>query len=192
LESWYAHIPGLVVIAPATPADNYALLKAAIRCDDPVVYMEHKNLWGLKGDVPEAGEPGRIGAARIARPGSDLTLVSWSAEVQVAAEAADEAARRGVSVELIDLRCLWPWDRELVFASVARTGRLLVAHEAVQVGGFGGEIAASVAEACHRHLKAPVARLGAPRIPIGYARTLEDEARVTAPRILAKIVQMLE
>lgn len=183
LESWYAHIPGLVVAVPSTPADNYAMLKAAIRSDDPVVYMEHKNLWPLEGEVPEEGEPGVFGKARCLRPGEDLTIVSWSAAVHTAKEAADALAQEGIEAEVLDLRTLWPWDRDAVFASVERTGRLLVVHEAVQVAGFGAEVAASVAEHLHAALKAPVKRLAAPRIPISYAPNLENEVRVTAGQI---------
>ena len=189
LEAWYAHIPGLVVVAPATPADNKGLLKSAIRCDDPVVYMEHKNLWGLTGEVPEDDEwtlP--LGAARVEREGRDVTIVSWSRMVQVCAGAAAALEKgEGVSAEVIDLRTLWPWDRERVLASVARTGRLLVVHEAVAVGGFGAEVAATVAE----ELGAPVRRLGAPRIPIPYAPPLEDRARVTEDMIAAAVREMV-
>ncbi len=188
LEAWYTHVPGLVVVCPATPADNYALLKAAIRCDDPVVYMEHKNLWGLEGEVPDA-EPGGdalaalIGTARRAREGGDLTLVSWSSTVHECVAAADALAAQGIEADVIDLRSLWPWDKGAVLASVQRTGRVLIAHEAVQAGGFGAEIAATVAERCHGELKAPVKRLGAPRAPIAYAPNLEDRVRVTAAMI---------
>ena len=188
LEAWYAHIPGLVVVAPATPADNKGLLKSAIRCDDPVVYMEHKNLWGMTGEVPEDDEWSLpLGAARVEREGGDVTIVSWSRMVQVCAGAAAALEKgEGISAEVIDLRTLWPWDRERVLASVARTGRLLVVHEAVAVGGFGAEVAATVAE----ELGAPVRRLGAPRIPIPYAPPLEDRARVTEDMIAAAVREM--
>ncbi len=185
LEAWYAHMPGLAVVCPATPADNYALLKAALATDDPVVYMEHKDLWGLEGELDAAPAP--LGKARVARPGRDATVVTWSKTVHVALAAAAELDKAGVSVEVVDLRTLWPWDKETVFASVRRTGRLLVAHEAVQVGGFGAEIAATVAEALDDALKAPVRRLGAPRIPVAYAPPLEDRARVTAADIAAAL-----
>lgn len=189
LEAWYVHIPGLVVVTPSTPADNRALLKAAIRCDDPVVYMEHKNLWGLEGEVPDLGqgaeEVAELGKARILREGRDLTVVSWSAAVHTALAAAETLAGQGVEAEVIDLRTLWPWDREAVLASVQRTGRLLVVQEAVSVAGFGAEVAASVAEALHGVLKAPVRRLGAPRIPISYAPPLEDRVRVTEAAVVA-------
>jgi pyruvate dehydrogenase E1 component beta subunit len=187
LEAWYVHVPGLVVLAPATPADNRALLRAAIACDDPVVHLEHKNLWPLLGEVPEEPEPAPIGRARRVRDGSDLTLVSWSATVHEAARAAEELAREGISVDLLDLRSLWPWDREAVLGSAARTGRLLVAHEAVKVAGLGGEIAATVAE----ELGVPVARLGAPRVPVPYSPPLEAELRVEAAAIAAGARRLL-
>jgi len=191
LEAWYVHVPGLIVVAPSTPDDNKGLLKSAIRADDPVVYMEHKDLWGATGEVSDDADyllP--LGKARLARPGTDVTVVSWSRIVAEAEAAAGEAAAKGISAEVIDLRTLWPWDRETVLASVAKTGRLLIAHEAVQVGGFGAEIAASVAEALGPDLKAPIRRLGAPRAPISYAKPLEDALRVTPAAILGAIEQL--
>ncbi|MGB3244450.1 MAG: alpha-ketoacid dehydrogenase subunit beta [Sulfitobacter sp.] len=191
LEAWYAHIPGLVVVAPSTPADNLGLLKSAIRCDDPVVYMEHKNLWALEGDLPEGEHLVTLGEAEIARAGDAVTIVTWSAMRHSCLRAADALADQGIHVEVIDLRTLWPWDRDAVFASVRRTGRLLVVHEAVAVAGFGAEIAASVAEALHFDLKAPVRRLGAPRIPIAYAPALEDCARVSDKAIIDAVQQLV-
>jgi pyruvate/2-oxoglutarate/acetoin dehydrogenase E1 component len=179
LEAWFAHIPGLVVVTPATPADNYALLHAAIASDDPVIYMEHKELWALEEEVP-AGHRTRLGTVNLRRQGHDVTLVTWSRLVHAALDAAERAAAAGMSVEVLDVQTIWPWDREAVFASCAKTKRLLVVHEAVQVAGFGAEIAASVAEA----LGIAVKRLGAPRIPIGYSKPLEDEARITSDKIL--------
>ena len=180
LEAWFAHIPGLVVVTPATPADNYGLLKSALACGDPVVYMEHKELWGIEGEV-EPGAQIAFGKARTARAGTDLTIVTWSRAVHDCETAAAQLATEGISVELVDLRTLWPWDRDTVLSSCAKTGRLLVVHESVQVAGFGAEIAATVAEA----LGVKVARLGAPRIPVGYAQTLENEARMDAAKIVA-------
>lgn len=180
LESWYTHIPGLVVAVPATPACNKGLMKAAIRSDDPIVYMEHKNLWALEGEVPE-GEDAVLpfGKARMAGEGDDVTIVSWSATALLAEEAGATLAKAGIGADVIDLRTLWPWDKEAVLASVEKTGRLIVAHESVRVGGFGAEIAATVSETLFKSLKAPVKRLAAPRIPISYAPPLEDEVRVT-------------
>ena len=178
LEAWFAHIPGLVVVAPATPQDNHGLLRAALASGDPVVYMEHKELWGVQGEV-DTSEVIELGRARTVRAGSDLTLVTWSRGVQPSLDAAQRLGDAGVSVEVIDLRTLWPWDVDAVLASAARTKRLLVVHEAVQVAGFGAEVAATVAEA----LGVPVKRLGAPRIPVGYAQVLENESRLTAEKI---------
>jgi len=175
LEAWFAHVPGLVVVAPGTPQDNYSLLGSAIASGDPVCYLEHKELWGAQGEVDEALQV-PLGKARVARQGSDVTLVTWSRTLEPALAAA-EASR--LSVEVIDLRTIWPWDRDMVLASAARTRRLLVAHEAVQVAGFGAEIAATVAE----ELGIRVKRLGGPRIPVGYSKPLEDEARITGERI---------
>jgi pyruvate dehydrogenase E1 component beta subunit len=180
LEAWFAHIPGLVVVCPATPQDNHGLLTAALACGDPVVYLEHKELWGLEGEV-DADSDVALGRARVAREGRDLTLVTWSRTLHESLAAAATLASEGIEAEVIDLRTLWPWDRDTVFASCARTKRLLVAHEAVQVAGFGAEIVASVAA----ELGCPVSRLGAPRIPVGYAPTLEAQARVDADRIAA-------
>ena len=191
LEGWYTHIPGLVVIAPSTPADNKGLLKAAIRCDDPVVYLEHKNLWPLEGEVPAGEHVVEIGKARVARAGRDLTIVSWSAAVHTCLAAAEALARDRIDAEVIDLRSLWPWDKAAVLASVAKTGRLMVVHEAVRVSGFGAEIAATVAESAHSKLKSAVKRLGAPRAPISYAPNLEDQVRVRPEQIADAARQML-
>ena len=187
LEAWYVHVPGLTVVAPSTPGDNLRLLKAAIRSDDPVVYMEHKDLWGIEEELSEDEPPGELGSARVLREGGDATVVSWSAMVRNAAAAAEMLSEEGVSVEVIDLRTLWPWDRKAVLASVRKTGRLVVAQEAVSVGGFGAEVAATVSEALFAGLKAPVKRLGAPRVPIPYAKPLEDILRVGPDAIAAAV-----
>ena len=178
LEAWFAHMPGLTVVTPALPQDNYGLLKSALASGDPVVYMEHKELWGVEGEVSSRVDV-PLGRANRLAEGGDLTIVTWSRGVGVALEAAASLAAAGIGADVIDLRTLWPWDKETVFASAARTRRLLVVHEAVQVAGFGAEIAASAAE----HLGCKVARLGAPRIPVGYAQVLENEARLTPARV---------
>ncbi|MEM8754921.1 MAG: transketolase C-terminal domain-containing protein [Pseudomonadota bacterium] len=177
LESWYAHIPGLVVLCPATPQDNYSMMRAAIAADDPVVYLEHKDIWAMEGEVDRAA-PADLGAARVRREGSDVTVVSWSETANLALKAAEGLAGE-LDLEVIDLRSLWPWDKDAVLASVAKTGRLIVAHESVRVGGFGAEVAATVAE----HAPCRVKRLGAPRSLIAYAPNLEDQLRVTAEMI---------
>jgi pyruvate dehydrogenase E1 component beta subunit len=186
LESWFAHLPGVVVVCPATPQDNYSLLRAAMACGDPVVYMEHKTLWGLAGEVDET-QQAVLGKARTVRSGAALTLVSWSKQVHVCAQACEQLAAEGLEIELIDLRSLWPWDRDAVLRSCARTRHLLVVHEAVQAAGFGAEVAATVAEA----IGCKVARLGAPRIPVGYAPVLEAQSRVSAADIAAAARRLL-
>ena len=180
LESWFAHLPGVVVVCPATPQDNHALLRAALDCGDPVVFMEHKTLWSVSGEVHTA-QRAELGRAATWRQGTHLTLVSWSRQLQACSEACARLAREGIDVELIDLRTIWPWDREAVLASCARTGHLLVVHEAVQAAGFGAEIAATAAEA----VGCKVRRLGAPRIPVGYAPVLEAQSRVGVDAIVA-------
>jgi acetoin:2,6-dichlorophenolindophenol oxidoreductase subunit beta len=187
LESWFAHLPGVVVVCPATPQDNYSLLRAALASGDPVVYMEHKTLWGLAGEVDET-QQAALGQARTVRVGTALTLVSWSKQVHVCVQACEQLAAEGLETELIDLRSLWPWDREAVLRSCARTGRLLVVHEAVQAAGFGAEVAATAAEA----VGCKVARLGAPRIPVGYAPVLEAQSRITAADVVAAARRLLK
>ena len=187
LEAWFAHIPGLVVVAPSSPGDNYGLLHAALESGDPVIYMEHKELWGSTGAVLP-GARVALGQARTLRAGSDITIVSWSRQVLACTQAADTLQAQGISAEVIDLRTIWPWDRETVLESAQRTGRLLVVHEAVQVAGFGAEIAATVAE----HTSARVARLGAPRIPVGYAPSLEAVSRIDAAQVVAAAQALLQ
>lgn len=187
LEAWFAHMPGLVVVCPSTPQDNHSLLRAAMQCGDPVVYIEHKGLWGLRGPVDETvAMP--LGQATRLREGNALTLVSWGKQVQACAEACDALADQGIAVDLIDLRTLWPWDRETVLESCGRTQRLLVVHEAVQAAGFGAEIAATAAEATGCR----IARLGAPRIPVGYAAVLEAQSRVGAEAISAAARRLVD
>ena len=186
LEAWFAHLPGVVVMCPATPQDNYSMLTQALRGEDPVIYMENKELWGLEGDVDESlvATPGR---ANVLRRGDDLTLVSWSAAVRTASQAADELAALGVRASVIDLGTLWPWDRDTVLADCARTRRLLVVHDAVQAGGFGAEVAATAAQATGCR----VGRLGAPRIPVGYATRLETVARVSPSAVVEAAQQLM-
>lgn len=180
LEAWLVHIPGLVVAAPGTAQDAAALLKAAIRCDDPVVLMEPKNLWTAEGEVDEDAPPAEFGKARIAREGSAVTVVTWSATVPVVEAAAE---RSDVPAEVIDLRSLWPWDEAAVVASAAKTRRLLVVHEAVTVGGFGAEVISRVIERLGPGGLRAVERLGAPRAPVPFAPVLEDAVRVTPERV---------
>ncbi len=191
LEAWLVHIPGLVVLAPATAADCKGMIKAAIRCDDPVVFLEPRALWPTKGEVPDAESITPIGAARLVRNGSDVTLVSWSMAVPSALAAAEAAEREGISAEVLDLRSLWPWDRVAVLDSARRTRRLVIAHEAVKVGGFGAEIAATVSEELAGQMLAPIARVGAPRIPVPYTPPLESVYQIDPTRILLALRQAI-
>lgn len=182
LESLYVHIPGLVVICPSTPQDNYSMMKAAIACDDPVVYLEHKNIWQMEGEV-DTGKNAPIGSAHVRKTGNDVTIVSWSATANLAVDAAASLTTEGIDAEVIDLVSLWPWDKRAVFDSIEKTGRLVVAHEAVAVGGFGAEVVATIAQHAGHRLKAPVRRLGAPRSLVSYATNLEDKLRITSDMI---------
>lgn len=186
LESWYTHVPGLVVVCPGTPQDNYSMMKAAIACDDPVVYLEHKDMWAVEGEV-DLEETHEFGTARVRRPGEDVTIVSWSKTCLEALSAGEALSGDGIEAEVIDLRSLWPWDKAGVMESVAKTGRLIIAHESVQVGGFGAEVAATVAEQAPG---TPIRRLGAPRSLIAYAPNLENQLRVTAEMIAVAAREM--
>jgi pyruvate/2-oxoglutarate/acetoin dehydrogenase E1 component len=173
LEAWFTHVAGLKVVMPATPADAKGLLAAAIRDDDPVMFIEHKLLYRTKGPVPTGEHVVPLGKADVKRAGRDLTIVTWSREVLFALEAAETLARDGIEAEVIDLRTLVPLDREAILASVRRTRRLLVVHEAIRRSGYGGEIAAMVAEEAFDDLDAPPRRLAGVETPIPYAAHLE-------------------
>jgi pyruvate dehydrogenase E1 component beta subunit len=173
LEAWFAHVPGLKVVVPGNPADAYALLRAAIEDPNPVVFVENKTLYSAKGELPDMIEPAALGRARTARAGRDVTVVSYGACVNEALNAAQALAGEGTEVEVIDLRTIQPWDRSAVLASVGRTRRLVVAHEAVTEFGVGAEIAAYVSEEAFGTLAAPVMRVGAPFMPVPFARSLE-------------------
>ena len=186
-EAWFAHVPGLVVVCPSTPHDVHGLLCSALASDDPVVFMEHKTSWGERGEVDPA-QTVSLGASAVRRAGRQLTMVSWSRQTRVCAQACDQLATAGIDSELIDLRTIWPWDREAVLASLWCTRALLVVHEAVQVAGFGAEVVATAAQAvpgCR------VARLGAPRIPVGYSPPLEAQARVDADAVVGAALELL-
>lgn len=192
VEGIFAHIPGLKIVSPSNPADAKGLLKSAIRDDNPVIYFEHKALFSTKGEVPEDSDfyvP--IGEGRIDKVGTDVTMVSWSHCLHTTCqEVVKLAEKEGISVELIDLRTIVPWDKEMVLESVAKTSRLCIVHEAVKHGGFGGEIAATVAEEAIGMLDAPILRFGAPFTPVPFARTLEQAYRLSPKKIMAGIRKM--
>ena len=192
VENFWVATAGLVVVASATPADNHGLLKAAIRADDPVVFMEHKELWQSTGEVDADAAPIELGKAAIRRAGRDITLISWSSTANACVAAAETLATQGMAAEVIDLRTLWPWDRDCVFDSIEKTGRVLVAHESTRAGGFGGELIAEIAEAYYGKLKARPMRLGSPRVPVPYSKPLEDMCRVGAVEIAAAALKLFE
>jgi acetoin:2,6-dichlorophenolindophenol oxidoreductase subunit beta len=187
LEALFAHIPGLKVVMPATPRDAKGLLKSAIRDEDPVMFIEHKLLYMTDGEVPEDEELIPIGKADVKREGRDVTLVSWSHMVLKSLQAAEQLAADGIDVEVVDLRSLAPWDAETVLASVRKTGRLVVAHEAVRRGGFGGEVAATVAEQAFDALKAPIVRVAGLNTTIPFNLALERVAVPQVPDIVAGV-----
>ncbi len=174
LEAWFAHVPGLIVLAPSSPYDAKGLMTAAIRDDNPVVFLEHKLLYlGTPAPVPEAAYAIPIGRAAIRRPGKDATIVATMAMVERALTAADTLARSGIEAEVIDPRTLRPLDLDTIAASVRKTGRCVVVHEAPRTGGLGAEIAASIGEACFDWLDAPIARVAMPDVPMPYNDRLE-------------------
>ena len=181
LEALFAHVPGLKVVMPSTPADVKGLLIASIRDDNPVIFVENKLLYNTTGPVPEGDYVIPLGVADIKREGSDVTIVATSIEVLRALEAADLLAEEDIDAEVVDPRCLTPFDEETVTASVRKTGRLIVVHEAPKHGGFGAEIAARIAEGpAFDYLDAPIRRLGGVSAPIPYNPSLE---RASVPQV---------
>ena len=187
LESWLTHVPGLKVVMPSRAVDAAGLLAAAIADPNPVVFIENKTLYFRKEEVPEGAAPVRIGQAATLREGRDVTVVALSRLVHDALAAAERLAEDGVEAEVIDPRTLVPLDLESIVASVKRTGRLVVAHEAVEHGGFGAEIAAQVQRAAFDFLDAPVERVGAPFAPIPFSAPLEDAYLPGADEIVAAV-----
>jgi 2-oxoisovalerate dehydrogenase E1 component beta subunit len=174
-EAFFMNVPGLKIVAPGTPTDAKGLMTAAIRDPDPVLYLEHKFLYRrIKEEVPDGEAPVPIGKARVARAGKDVSVITYAAMLHVALAAAESAARDGIDVEVLDLRTLLPMDEEAVIATAAKTGKVLVLHEATRTGGPGGEIAAVLAERAFEHLDAPVVRLAPPDTPVPYSPPLED------------------
>jgi 2-oxoisovalerate dehydrogenase E1 component len=191
-EAWFCHVPGLKVVVPGSPADAKGLLSAAITDPNPVLYFEHKYLYrSMRGTVTSGYYETEIGKARVCREGSDATVVTWGIGVQWAQAEARRRAEEGVSLEIVDLRTLKPWDRETVRASVARTNRLLVLHEAAHTGGFGAEIAASVAEEAFDLLDAPPVRVTSLDTPIPFSLPLEQEVYSAHSRVRDGVDKLL-
>lgn len=173
LEAWAAHVPGLKVVMPATPADAKGLLKSAIRDDNPVLFIEDMILYFVPGPVPEEEYLTPLGKAQVKREGRDVTVVTWSKMLGVALKGASLLAEEGIDVEVVDLRTLSPMDKETLVASVRKTGRLVVLHEATRTGGFAGEVCAVVSEEAFSSLKAPFRRVTGPDIPVPCSPPLE-------------------
>ncbi|MEP6867574.1 MAG: alpha-ketoacid dehydrogenase subunit beta [Novosphingobium sp.] len=192
LEAWFAHTPGIKVVAPSTPEDAYGLLRSAIEDPDPVLVIENLPTYfaSVPGTLPDTNYRVPLGKAAIQREGTDITVVSYSRLAGEARAAAASAAERGISVEVIDLRTIAPWDRETVLTSAAKTGRVLIVHEAVRQFGVGAEIAATISEELFGQLKKPVKRLGGAFSPVPYSKTLENAYAPDAARILDAILQL--
>ena len=192
LEALYYHVPGLKVVMPSTPRDAKGLLKAAIRDDDPVVFIEHKLLYMTEGDVPEEEYVIPLGQAEVKRPGSDVTLVAWSHMVVKSLQAAEKLAAEGISTEVIDLRTLVPMDIACVLDSVRRTGKLVIAQEAVKRGGVGSDVAAMVAEQAFDRLRAPIIRVAGRNTTIPFSLALEKAAVPQVGDIVAGVRSVMQ
>jgi pyruvate dehydrogenase E1 component beta subunit len=184
LESWLCHVPGLKVLMPSNPGDAKGLLKSAIRDDNPVVFIEHRGLYWTKGEVPESEQLVPIGSAGILRQGEDVTIVALSNMVGTALAAAEDLGAEGISAEVIDPRSLSPIDFDTLAKSVRKTSRLIIAHEAVEQGGIGAEIAAKIQQEAFYYLDSPVIRVAAPFAPIPAAPTLENQFLPSRQRIV--------
>lgn len=192
IEVWYAHVPGLKVVAPSTPADAKALLTAAIRDDDPVIVLENLALYNTKGEVPEGEQVGEIGRAAVVKPGTDLTVVAYSRATVIALDVARQLEEQGVSVEVVDLRSLRPLDRETIINSVRKTSRAVVMEDDWLTYGVGAEIAATISEGAFDYLDAPVRRVAAAEVPLPYAKPLERAALPDAGDLTKVIGEVLD
>lgn len=190
LESWFAHTPGIKVVAPSNPNDAYGLMRSAIEDDDPVLFIENIASYWTPGEV--TGEKVPIGKARVAREGGDVTIVAHSLMVAHALEAAAALAEEGIEAEVVDLRTIAPWDKEAVLASVAKTHRAVIVHEAVREFGIGAEIAAEINEQCFGRLNAPVARIGGAFCPVPFSKPLETAFAPSAASIEAGVRGMFK
>jgi pyruvate/2-oxoglutarate/acetoin dehydrogenase E1 component len=189
VEAWFVHVPGLKVVFASTPTDVRGLLWSAIYDDNPVMFFEHRTLYGIKEDVPDELEPIPIGRARVHREGEDVTVVATGRLVHEALTAADQAEEHGVSVEVVDPRTLQPLDEETILASVRKTTRCVVAHEAVTRMGFGAEVASVVQYGAFDYLDAPIERVGAKFTPLPFAPVMEEWVVPHANDVLAAVLR---
>ncbi len=191
LEAWLCHVPGLKLAIPSTPYDAKGLLLAAIQDDDPVIFIEHKLLYGVKGPVPEEEYTIPLGQAEVKRPGQDVTLIVWSNDVRKALEAAERLAEQGIQAEVIDPRTLVPLDRDAILESVKKTRRVVIVHEAVKFCGVGAEIGAMIAEEAFDYLDAPLKRVAAPYTPVPFSPVLEREYLTSADKIVSAVEELV-
>lgn len=191
LEGWFAHVAGIKVVCPAFPADYKGLMLAAINDPDPVIFIEGGGTFFVPGDVPEDQGPIPLGKANVLQEGTDITILTWSAQTVRAMQAAPALAEAGISAEIIDLRTISPWDKDCVLKSVEKTGRLLIAHEANRSFGPGGEIAATVSEELFGKLKAPVRRLGGPECAVPFAKNLETAFIIQPEKMVAAAKELV-
>ena len=192
LEAWFAHVPGLIVVCPSNSEDAYGLLRAAISDPNPVLFVENKSLYAKKSLLGNPPSAIKLGDARVARAGSDVTVVTYGAAVHWSEDAAVGLAADGVECEIIDLRTLQPWDEATVLASLSKTHRLVIFHEAVKAFGIGAEIAARMADVGFDELDAPIRRVGAPYTPVPYSPSLESDYAPSAAKLAAAIKQIFE
>lgn len=186
-EAWFAHVPGLKVVTPATACDAKGLIKSAIRDNDPVVFFEHKALYRrIKEDVPDGDYTVPIGKASIFRSGNDVSIITYGAMVYVARDAAEELAKEGISVEIVDLRTVYPLDEETILASVRKTSKAILLHEDILSGGVGAEIAARIAERAFERLDGPIVRIAAPDTPVPYSPPLEEAFLPSVAKVVEK------
>ena len=191
LEVWFAHVPGLIVALPSTPYDAKGMLKAALRGNDPVIFFEHKLLYGYKGVVPEEDYIVPLGKANVVKEGYDVTLISSQLMLHEGLKAAAELEKIGIKVEVIDIRTLYPLDKDTILKSVKKTGRLVVAHEAPKLFGPGAEIVATVAEELFEFLKCPPKRVAMPHVPLPVSPALEDAILPNKEKIKNAIIEIL-
>ncbi|MCX6543059.1 MAG: pyruvate dehydrogenase complex E1 component subunit beta [Acidobacteria bacterium] len=191
IESWYAHVPGLKVVAPSTPYDAKGLLKSAIRDNDPVIFFEGETLYGSKGEVPAEEYTIPIGVADIKRQGTDVTLVAWSKMVMVAMKAAEQLAAEGISCEIVDPRSLRPFDNAPILASIAKTNRCVIVEEGWPYAGLGAQIAYQIQQSAFDDLDAPVTRVTGADVPMPYARNLEHLAMPSPASVVAAVREVL-
>jgi pyruvate/2-oxoglutarate/acetoin dehydrogenase E1 component len=190
LESWFMHVPGLKVVLPGTPYDAKGLLKSAIRDNNPVIFIEHKAIYNTKGSVPEGEYFVPLGKADVKREGKDVTILTYSRMLHVSLAAAEAVAKDGIEVEVVDLRTLVPLDEETIFASVRKTGRVIIVEEDCRTAGAGAEVLSRIVEGCFDYLDAPIVRVAGLDTPIAYNRTLERASVPSEAGVVKAVKEM--